>query len=160
MTEAELLLTILGSIGGSGLIAAGLAAWLGKVWADRISQSTRLFAEIDIDLRKRRIEAYLPLWRLTSLLSRWPRSDGLTYEDLYQLSRDIRAWYYEVGGIFLSRSTHLEAYGPLQDEIARLYVAGLKGLLSDSDYDKVRERCSLLRSGLVDDVQSRRQGPG
>jgi len=160
MSGAELVLTILTAIGGGGLIVAALAAWLGKVWADRISHITKLRGEIDIDLRKRRIDAYVPLWRLTSLLPKRPRAAGVTYEDLYQLSLDIRSWYYEVGGIFLSRSAHHDAYSPLQDAIAALHDAGKKGPISESDYDAIRERCSILRSCISSDVESRREGLG
>lgn len=160
MTSADSVVEILTAAGGSGLIVAGLAGWLGKVLADRLSQVTRLRGEVDVDLRKRRIDAYLPLWRLTSLLPKWPRAHGVTYEDLYQLSLDIRTWYFETGGIFLSRSTQRKAYVPLQDAIAALSVAGKKGPLSESDYDAIRDRCSTLRTRLSSDVESRREGAG
>ena len=44
--------------GGTGAIIAGLSAWLGKFSADRIAQTQKLAGEIDLDLRKRRIDVY------------------------------------------------------------------------------------------------------
>jgi hypothetical protein len=57
---SELVLAILAGMGGGGAIIAALAAWLGKAWADRMSQTQKLIGEIDLDLRKRRIDAYQP----------------------------------------------------------------------------------------------------
>lgn len=159
MSGVEIVLTVLASAGGTGVILAGLAAWLGKVWADRIAQSARLLGEIDLDLRKKRVEAYAPLWRATALLPKWPRAPGLTYEDLYRFSGQLRAWYFEVGGMFLSRSTHRDGYGPLQDAIAGLHKQGKAGPLDETDYDAIRDKCSALRTGLANDIESRREGP-
>lgn len=38
MTTSELFFTILGSAGGASILIIGLSAWLGKVWATRITQ--------------------------------------------------------------------------------------------------------------------------
>ena len=159
MSGIEIVLTVLASAGGSGLILAGLANWLGKVWADRIAHSTKLLGEIDLDLRTRRIAAYTELWKATSVLPKWPRAKGVTYENLYDLSAYLRTWYFETGGMYLSRTTHRSAYSPLQDAIADLHKDGRTGILLDSDYDAIRERCSTLRSSLANDVESRREGP-
>ena len=64
MSSLDLLLTVLASAGGTAVVLGGLAAWLGKVWADRIAQSTKLVGEIDLDLRKLRIQAYSALWSI------------------------------------------------------------------------------------------------
>jgi hypothetical protein len=61
MSSVEIILTVLGAAGGTGVIIAGLSAWLGKVWADRIAQAQKLSGEIDLDLRKRRIDVYTEL---------------------------------------------------------------------------------------------------
>jgi hypothetical protein len=159
MSPAEIILTVIASAGGAGVVVAALSAWLGKVWADRLSQSQKLLGEIDLDLRKRRIEAYAPLWKATGLLPQWPRAQGLSYDDLFGLSARLRQWYYETGGIYLSRSSHRNAYAPLQEAIAGLHRQGRSGPLSDTDYDAVRRLCSALRTALADDIESRREGP-
>src|SRR5271157_2750394 len=57
---------------------------------------------IDTDLRTHRIEVYAELWKKTGLLSQWPRNDDLTYQELQRFTADLRTWYYERGGMYLS----------------------------------------------------------
>jgi hypothetical protein len=159
MSPVELVLAVLVSAGGTGVIVAGLAAWLGKVWADRMAQSQKLIGEIDIDLRAKRIPVYAELWKATSLLPKWPRATDVSYEQLGEFSKTLRRWYYHSGGMYLSQTTHRSAYSPLQDAIAALVSQGKAGALSDADYDAIRARCSTLRSALANDIESRREGP-
>ena len=39
MSPVEIILTVITAAGGSAIVVAGLAAWLGKVWADRIADA-------------------------------------------------------------------------------------------------------------------------
>jgi hypothetical protein len=160
VSAAEIILTVIASAGGAGVILAALGAWLGQVWADRLSQSQRLLGEIDLDLRRRRIDAYGPLWKSTGLLPQWPRAQGITYEHLFEFSGLLRTWYYDTGGIYLSSTSHKTGYVPLQDGIAALQRQHKTGALSDADYDAIRQLCSRLRSALANDIESRREGPG
>lgn len=159
MSPVEIILTVLGAAGGAGVIVAGLGAWLGKVWADRIAQAQKLAGEIDLDLRKRRLEVYPELWEATALLPKWPRAQGVTYEALLALSQSLRTWYFQRGGIYLSRTTQRDAYSPLQDALAEVLKINTAGPISDEHYDVVRERCSTLRTALTNDIESRREGP-
>ena len=52
MSSVEIILTVLGSAGGTGVIIAALSAWLGKVCADRLAQLQKLSGEIDLDPAK------------------------------------------------------------------------------------------------------------
>ena len=76
MTLLEIVVSIITAAGGSAVIVAGLAAWLGKVWADRLAQANKLFTDIDLDLRAKRIPVYAELWKATDLLPKWPRATG------------------------------------------------------------------------------------
>jgi hypothetical protein len=163
MTFPEIIVTIVSAIGGSALVVAGLAAWLGKVWADRISQSQKLLQDIDLDLRTRRIGVYDRLWKSTALLPKWPKAKGVTYSQLMQFSETLRTWYFETGGMYLSRSTHRDAYSPLQDELMRV-LSGIEpehmvDAITDAHYEAVRVRGSALRTALATDIESRREGP-
>lgn len=158
-TVFELAMAILAAVGGGGAVVVGLAAWLGKLWSDRIVQSQKYAGEVDLDLRKRRIEVYGELWKYTALLPKWPRAEDVTYEQLRTLSENLRQWYYEVGGMYLSRTAHNEAYGPLQGAIAKVLGGGGSGPLSVADYESVRQKCSVLRSQLAADIESRRDSP-
>jgi hypothetical protein len=155
----EVVLAVLAAIGGGGAVVVALGAWLGKVWSERILLSQKYAGEIDLDLRKRRIESYATLWKATSILPKWPHDDGVTYEQLRELSRELRKWYYEIGGMYLSRTTHDEGYGPLQGAITSVVRDGRTGPLSKEDYEAVRKRCSTLRTLLAADIESRRDSP-
>jgi hypothetical protein len=155
----EIILTVLTAAGGSAVVLAALAAWLGKVWADRIAQNQKLHADIDVDLRVRRIAVYQELWTATSLLPKWPKASGLTYEQLLAFSQTLRDWYFMKGGMYFSRSTHDNAYSPLQDALAEVLRSNSSGVISDEHYETIRRACSTLRSALAGDIESRREGP-
>lgn len=159
MSSVEIILTVLGAAGGTGVIIAGLSAWLGKVWADRIAQAQKLAGDIDLDLRKRRIDLYEELWKATAVLPKWPRAQGVTYEALLALSETLKTWYFQRGGMYLSRTAHRDAYSPLQDTLANILGTQSTGPISDQHYELVRDRCSALRTALANDIESRREGP-
>jgi hypothetical protein len=55
MTASEIfqiVATIIVSLGGAGVIVAGLASWLGKVWADRLIESQRFRNSIGLEALK------------------------------------------------------------------------------------------------------------
>jgi len=159
MDPQEIITTVIAAVGGSAVIVAGLAAWLGKVWADRIAQANKLLVDIDLDLRERRIPVYARLWKATALLPKWPRATTVTYQQLRKFSESLRRWYFEEGGMYLSRSTHKGAYMPLQDTLADILRSHKSGPISDEHYELVRECCSALRTALAGDIESRREGP-
>ena len=159
MGALEIILTVLTAAGGAAVVLAALAAWLGKVWADRIAQNQKFHADIDVDLRVRRIAVYQELWTATALLPKWPKASGLTYEQLLTFSQTLRDWYFMKGGMYFSRSTHDDAYGPLQDALAEVLKSNSSGVISDEHYEQIRRACSTLRSALAGDIESRREGP-
>ena len=125
-------------------------------------------AELDLDLREKRLPHYEALWALTAEIPRWPRRATLSYADLDAFSRKLRDWYFEQGGWLLSRSSR-EAYGKLQEALwhqetgvlaaqAR-YTQSRSGLVQMMEYDTVMRACSTLRTNLTDDLHSRRPGP-
>jgi hypothetical protein len=144
------------AIGGAGVALLGLAAWLGKVWSDRIAQSERLRGEIDLDLRKRRIDAYAIIWKATDILPAWPKDPNVTYGHLQEFSAELKNWYFKTGGIFLSYNAHHKGYIPLQEALEKLDAKEKKTSLIDDDYKTIRKKCSMLRTLLTQDIQSRR----
>ena len=68
MSPSELVPAVLTAAGGSAVMVAGLAGWLGKVRADRIAQAQKALPAIDTDLRTRRITVYEELWEATGIL--------------------------------------------------------------------------------------------
>lgn len=155
-------------------IVVALSVWLGRVWQERISEREKtenaamlarknrigqMAGDVDIDLRKHRIETYPELWKQTDRLPLWPRNEKLTYDELADFSRALRQWYFERGGIYLSRSTFDHAYRPLQETLRNVLEKHLTGSVSQDDYEQVRQKCSDLRHGMTDDIVSRREGP-
>lgn len=115
-------------------------------------------AKVDESLRESRIPVYKELWIKTSLLPKRPRSEKVTYEVLAQFSVDLTDWYFNRGGIFMSKRA-FAAYGILQDTIHRVLPKGGEGRVSDLHYDEVRDKCSKLRTELTNDLLSRRGAP-
>ncbi len=159
MTPTEIIATVITSVGSSAAIVGGVAAWVGKIWADRILQAQKFSQVIDLDLRERRLKVYGELWEATGLLPQWPRATGITYEDLLGFSASLRTWYYTKGGMYLSRSTQ-KSYTELQNALSEILAMKKSGPISPEHYDELRNHCSTLRTGLAADIQSRREGPG
>jgi hypothetical protein len=113
---------------------------------------------IDTDLRTHRIEVYAELWKMTGSLPNWPRNLELTYQDLQSLTNELRTWYFERGGMYLSAGAR-KGYGDVQESLASVLKDKKDGKVSDSDYDAIRAQCSALRSELTRDLLSRREAP-
>jgi hypothetical protein len=162
-TLNDLMSQILITVGGAGFIVFGLSAWLGNVWANRIEKKIQMASQIDLDLRKRRIEVYKELWEFTDILPNWPRAKDVTYDGLKKYSEDLKNWYFHKGGMYLSRKTHHNGYSPLQTALSHLLKENHLGKVSDKNdkdhYESIRKRCSTLRTCLTEDIESRREGP-
>jgi hypothetical protein len=76
-----------------------------------------LESEYDIDLRKARIEVYKELWSALELLAKYS-PPGFSRGSVEQLSVTLRRWYFERGGIFLSKRAR-NAYFDLQEALVQ-----------------------------------------
>lgn len=133
-------------------IVGALVSYIGALTKNALDARVK----IDESLRSTRLELYKVLWQETGLLPRWPRAAGVTYEQLSEMSKRFRDWYFNVGGIYLSMQAR-RAYGKLQETIALVVVAAKTDTLSDTDYDAVQKKCSDFRTELTRDLQSRRR---
>jgi hypothetical protein len=79
-----------------------------------------LLVEYDKDLRARRIDAYRELWRQLQPLAEYARPVHVTPAQLVEISINLRRWYFEVGGLFLSESSR-DAYFALQTGIRETF---------------------------------------
>lgn len=113
---------------------------------------------LDVELRTARGKAYAALWLETARLPQWPRNVGLQYDDLVAFSGALRDWYFNTGGIYLSRSAR-PVYGTLQETVQDVLAAGKTGTVDPDDYERVRKACSALRTELTEDLLSRREAP-
>jgi len=141
---------------GSASLGVALITTLGAFIGALISHFLIQRRGLDLALYKQRGEAYRPLWEKTSLLSRWPQRTGVTYSQLQSLSEDLRQWYFFVGGMYLSDSAR-KAYGDLQEALNDPTRPPSPKELSASDYTKLQNLCSSLRTDLTHDLLSRKR---
>jgi hypothetical protein len=130
----------------SALVTGAVNSWLARR------------AKVAEELRVLRLTHYPPVWRRTSVFSRWPRTDA-NYGDLEQLHFDLRRWYYGLGGLVLSENSRAR-YEELQ-KVVNMHLAhdaaARQQPLPDAAYTDLMTVASSFRSGLTEDVESRRQ---
>lgn len=142
----------------SPFISAFIGAIVGVI-VFAINNATSLRTKIDESLREKRLLVYQDLWEKTKLLPKWPKASDVTYRKLNGLSGELRDWYFGKGGIYLTKESR-DAYGEVQKnlcEIVNAHSNKADANISDLEYDKIVESCSLLRTKLTDDLQSRKR---
>jgi hypothetical protein len=129
----------------SGLVSAAANTWL----ANR--------SKVSEELREQRLKAYPNVWKRTAKFSRWPRND-VTNAELAEFERDLRTWYYDVGGLYMSENARIH-YGHMQ-ELVSAYREGREPArhVTPEAYKDLMESCSAFRTSLTEDLESRRQG--
>lgn len=118
-------------------------------------------AQVAEEVRTARMNSYPWLWKLTSMLSFWPRTD-LSLQDLQKLQRALRRWYFEVGGLYLSENARAR-YGQVQELLVGV-AANLESgqpaasvRPSDGAYKDLQETLRALRNALTEDLETRGQ---
>jgi len=137
--------------GVPGLIGSA-AGFLGAVLKDVLASRMKT----DTELRELRTPVYKELWKLTEQLPKWPRPE-LDYDDLRRFSEHLKTWYFEKGGIYLSKRSH-KRYGAVQDALVDALAHEPKGKVPDRVYELIRVKCSALRTEMTEDLLSRREG--
>jgi hypothetical protein len=113
----------------------------------------------DKELRENRLEAYKELWRRLKPLARYSPEAAATYQIVKDTSESMRDWYFDLGGIFLSRESR-EPYFALKRT--------MQAIIDDPDLQKEKERAledpwieplleqgRVLREALSNDIGSR-----
>jgi hypothetical protein len=117
-----------------------------------------LESEYDISLRGERLAAYRELWRALQPLAKYSRPAPVTYRLLGRLLTELRAWYFQTGGLFLSTGSR-DAYFALMDELRERLLRRPVDTSSELEFhhfERLRQLGSDLRSAMVEDVQTRR----
>lgn len=131
-----------------GFLLGLASAYIGLHW--KIKKD--LEAQYDKSLRLRRLKAYAELWKLLQPLARYSPPEPVTPAVLQKLSASLRRWYFEVGGLFMSKGTR-DAYFALQDELLEPRQPAAE---EGRDPWKVpRDLSSALRTATTLDVGSR-----
>jgi hypothetical protein len=132
-------------------VVGGVVAFVGAVAKNALD----IRSKVDEQLRDLRRPAYEKLWRETALVPKWPRAH-VTHGQLAKFSEDLRNWYFETGGMWMSRQTQ-QRYASLQNVLQSVTRDKPSELVDDTGYDSVREACSRLRTAMTDDLVSRRR---
>jgi len=138
------------------VLGAGLGLLTGAVLA-LLASRQRLEVEYDIQLRNHRIEAYQALWKILEPLAYYVPPSAVTHVVATDLSKALRTWYFEVGGLFLSEASR-DAYFDLQK--------GLGGVIKEPPaagdlpigtprFERLRALASRLRTASTQDVATR-----
>jgi hypothetical protein len=164
-----------------GLVAALVLIVISLIVAHFTTRSqTRLdlIAEYDKELRTKRLKAYQELWKLTEPLARYSRPAPVTYQAITDLTVDMREWYFQQGGMFLtqdSRDQYFELKASMEtlvfgyktdqnkmqidDEyLTRLQAESKKNLGVEIDEKYVEfliDQGSTLRTALATDIGTR-----
>jgi hypothetical protein len=148
----ELAVALIGLLGVALTAALTAIATAAKVRRD-------LESEYDIALRNERTAAYRELWRKLEPLAKYFRRETLTYRGVEELGSELRKWYFETGGIYLtsrSRDAYFDLLDELRDRVA--FRRGSRGAKLDfEEFERLRTLGSDLRTVLVQDVRTRRQ---
>ena len=114
--------------------------------------------EVRSDLWNKRFESYARIWKLMQGVPLWPKNDTLTYRGLYEISRRFQDWYFQDGGMLLSKPAR-EKYGLMQEAITNTRATHEKGrtdeLVTPDDYSAVQAACSQFRSTVTIELLSR-----
>jgi hypothetical protein len=140
----------------SGAITAGVTyfATLAKARLD-------LTIEYDKELRQNRLVAYTELWKRLKPLARYSPERPVTYEIAKATSEAMRDWYFDQGGIYLSRVSR-EPYFELKEVLQKIIddpelQNSTDTPLRTERLSALHTRATALRNELSNDIGTRRR---
>ena len=144
----------------ASLLLAGVTA-LFTYLATRSKIRLDLTAEYDKDLRTSRLKAYQDLWKLLEPIARYSRPGPVTYVVVKKIAENMRIWYFQQGGIFLTKESKTPYFSLkkvmqniIDDENLR---EDNTGELDEKWLDMLLMGASLLRDSLTEDIGSRKK---
>lgn len=114
-----------------------------------------LSIEYDKELRASRLAAYKELWRLLKPLARYSPETPLTHQVIKETSESMRDWYFESGGIFLSRESRAP-YFALKKKMQEI-IDNPDHPLDAKWIKALHDQGTILREALSNDIGTRRQ---
>lgn len=103
------------------LLSGVLVTYLGAILKFRKD----LQAKYDIELRDRRICHFTKLWASLEPLAKYSPSAQITYDTIQNLSENLRKWYFNEGGLYLTEASRKTYFG-LQKEFVKTLRQGIK----------------------------------
>jgi hypothetical protein len=144
MSDAVLASTVTAA---AGVVVASITGVLGYR-----SARWSLRKELEVDLRRQRLDAFKALWALSEPLAKYGRTgpaSHVTPASLEALSNKLRHWYFAQGGMFLTDASR-DAYYAFQDALQTVVQSAedKDQELDEPTRERVREKGSALRSSL------------
>ena len=146
--NAALLSLLTGLVSGAITAVVTYYATLAKARLD-------LTIEYDKELRKSRLETYQELWKQLKPLARYSAEQPLSYQIARQTSERMRDWYFDRGGIYLSRHSR-GPYFTLKEALQQIIDDGDRPL-DAALIARVHHAGTALREELSNDIGTRRQ---
>ena len=144
----------------TGLISGAITAVI-TYFATLSKARLDLTLVYDKELRENRLEAYKELWKRLKPLARYSPETPLTHQIVKETSESMRDWYFDVGGIFLSRESR-EHYFALKQEMQNVIDHPELQKEKDRPLDakwikRLHNQGKILRETLSNDIGTRRQ---
>jgi hypothetical protein len=128
------------------ILGGGLGAYLQTIFSYK--------KEIAANIWAKRFEQYKIIWEISGILPKYPQDTNVTYKQIHEACIKIKDWYFQNGGIILSRQSR-KSYENLQKTISEINTTRYEEKLSDPDYTKIQNLFSSFRSKLTGDLTSR-----
>lgn len=115
--------------------------------------------EYDKALHEKRLELYKQLWPKTEPLGKYASPDSFTYKSVTAVSSDMHDWYFNEGGLFLSRKSRTP-YFLLKNAIQKVIDDKQLAIkpdqqIPDAARQAIIDAAGRLRTSLADDVRAR-----
>jgi hypothetical protein len=142
-----------------GGLAGGVSAAI-TYFSTRAKLRLDVAAQYDRQLQESRLTAYIELWAMLEPLARFGRDKPVTYAVLKDISDRTRTWYFQTGGIYLTRASAIPYFKwkalmqPLLDdpELAKKPDEAIP----ESQLKEIIAAGSTLRTSLSDDIGTKR----
>ncbi len=136
------------------LIKALIALFIGGILGGLIKKYYDFRRDVVKSIWDRRFEEYKKLWKISSVLPKWPKDDSVTYMKLYACCVNLKDWYFDAGGMLLSKNSR-NKYQDLQTALSVLANKKTNDKITDKEYEDIRSLFSALRTQMTRDLTSR-----
>jgi hypothetical protein len=136
--------------------AAGLVSAVITHFSTRAKIRLDLAAEYDKSLQEARLEKYIKLWGMMKDLPKYGRAP-VTYKMIRSISDDTKQWYFDGGGIYLTKRSR-DPYLKWKALLEPLLDAEHKpeDVVHDDQINLIVAAGSTLRTRLSEDIGTKR----
>ena len=147
----------------TSILIGGLAGGVSAVityFSTRAKLRLDVAAQYDKQLQDSRLAAYIKLWAMLEPLARFGRDKPVTYAVMKDISDSTRAWYFQTGGIYLTRASATPYFKwkglmqPLLDDPE--LTKNPDEAIPESRLEAIIAAGSTLRTSLSDDIGTKR----